>query len=74
MQSDAKDVTTYIQEAPAERQEYLAKLRDLCLEVLTGYEGVREYGMPGYKKDVEQQTSDRRLRSVVCCHLRSVID
>jgi uncharacterized protein YdhG (YjbR/CyaY superfamily) len=51
MQSKAKDVTTYVQEAPAERQPYLAKLRELCLEVLTGYEEVMEYGMPGYKKN-----------------------
>jgi len=51
MQSSAKDVTTYIQEAPAERQEYLAQLRELCLEILTGYEEVMEYGMPGYKKN-----------------------
>ena len=51
MQSNAKDVSTYILEAPAERQEHLAKLRELCLEVLTGYEEVMDYGMPGYKKN-----------------------
>ena len=51
MQSKAKDVTTYIQEAPPERQAYLTQLRELCLEVLTGYEEVMGYGMPGYKKD-----------------------
>ena len=49
MQSRAKDVTTYIQEATPERQAYLVKLRELCLEVLAGYEDVMEYGMPGYK-------------------------
>lgn len=51
MQSQAKDVTTYLQEAPAERRPYLAKLRQLCLEVLAGYEEVMEYGMPVYKKN-----------------------
>jgi len=51
MQSKAKDVTTYIQEASAERQPYLAQLRELCLEVLTGYEEGMNYGMPGYKKN-----------------------
>lgn len=30
MQSNAKDVTTYIEEAPAERQDALLKLRELC--------------------------------------------
>jgi uncharacterized protein YdhG (YjbR/CyaY superfamily) len=51
MQSKAKDVTAYIQEATGARQEYLTKLRELCLEVLTDYEEVMEYGMPGYKKN-----------------------
>ena len=51
MQSKAKDVTTYILEAPTERQVYLARLRELCLEVLTGYQEEMDYGMPGYKKN-----------------------
>ncbi len=51
MQSKAKDVTKYIQEAPIERQACLTQLRELCLEVLIGYEEVMGYGMPGYKKD-----------------------
>ena len=48
MQSKAKDVTAYIQEATPERQVYLAKLCELCLEVLIGYEEIMGYGMPGY--------------------------
>jgi len=51
MQSKAKDVTGYLLEAEPERQEYLAKLRELCREVLTGYEEGMDYGMPCYKKD-----------------------
>lgn len=51
MQSKAKDVSAYLQEVPADRREYLTKLRDLCLEVLSGYEEAMEYGMPGYKKN-----------------------
>ena len=49
MQSKAKDVTAYIQEATPERQVYLAKLRELCLEVMIGYDEVMAYGMPGYQ-------------------------
>ena len=49
MQSKAKDVTAYIQEATPERQVYLAKLRELCLEVMIGYDEVMVYGMPGYQ-------------------------
>ncbi|HEY0734811.1 MAG TPA: DUF1801 domain-containing protein [Herpetosiphonaceae bacterium] len=51
MQSTAPDVTSYIQEAPADRRPSLAALRQLCLETLTGYEECMAYGMPGYKRD-----------------------
>ena len=51
MQSKAKDVTIYLQEADTERQESLSRLRELCREVLTGYEEGMDYGMPSYKKD-----------------------
>ena len=49
MQSKAKDVTTYIEEAPAERQEALHRLRDLCRNTLTGFEETMDYGGPSYK-------------------------
>lgn len=51
MQSNAKDVAASIQEASTERQAYLAKVRELCLEVLTGYEEAMAYGGPVYKRD-----------------------
>lgn len=51
MQSNAKDVTAYLQEAPADRQACLTRLRELCLEVLSGYDEAMEYGMPVYKKN-----------------------
>jgi hypothetical protein len=44
MQSKAKDLTTYIEEAPSERQEALVRLRDLCREILTGLEETMGYG------------------------------
>jgi hypothetical protein len=34
MQSAAKSVSSYLQQVPQERQETLAKLRRLCLDVL----------------------------------------
>lgn len=46
MQSNAKDVTTYIQEAPAERQAALVRLRDLCRAELTDFEESMQYGLP----------------------------
>jgi uncharacterized protein YdhG (YjbR/CyaY superfamily) len=53
MQSKAKDVSTYIKEAPAERQEALNRLRDLCRAELTGFEETMEYGGPCYKRNGE---------------------
>jgi uncharacterized protein YdhG (YjbR/CyaY superfamily) len=48
MQSKAKDVTAYIEEAPVERQETLRRLRALCRQLLTGFEETMEYGGPCY--------------------------
>jgi uncharacterized protein YdhG (YjbR/CyaY superfamily) len=50
MQSKAPDVATYIQEAPPERQASLNRLRQLCLDTLSGYEECMAYGMPSYKR------------------------
>lgn len=51
MQSKAKDVTTYIQEAPAERQQALTRLRDLCRDILMGFEETMNYDGPSYKRN-----------------------
>ena len=50
MQSTAKDVPTYLEEAAPERRDALQHLRSLCLETLAGYEEGMEYGMPTYKR------------------------
>jgi uncharacterized protein YdhG (YjbR/CyaY superfamily) len=51
MQSTAKTVDAYIDEAPTERRAALTHLRTLCRSILSGYEESMEYGMPGYKKN-----------------------
>jgi uncharacterized protein YdhG (YjbR/CyaY superfamily) len=51
MQSTAPDVAAYIQEAPEERRASLLRLRQLCLDMLSGYEECMAYGMPSYKRD-----------------------
>jgi len=51
MQSIAKDVTDYIKEAPAERQEALTRLRDLFRTTLNGFEESMDYGGPSYKRN-----------------------
>lgn len=53
MQSKAKDVTAYIDEAPADRREALNRLRDLCREILLDFEETMEYGGPSYKRNGE---------------------
>ena len=50
MQIQAKNVDEYLEIIPAERQEALTKLRDLCREILVDFHETMEYGMPGYKR------------------------
>ncbi len=51
MTSDAKNVTDYLKDVPEKRKEALTKLRQLCREVLKGYEEGMAYGGPTYMKD-----------------------
>jgi uncharacterized protein YdhG (YjbR/CyaY superfamily) len=51
MQSQAKTVSAYLQEVPAEQRAALLRLRALCRAALTGFEEVMEYGGPCYKRD-----------------------
>jgi uncharacterized protein YdhG (YjbR/CyaY superfamily) len=51
MQSTATDVDTYLDEVPVERRAVLAAIRQLCLDLLPGYEEGMSYGMPSYTKD-----------------------
>jgi len=51
MQSTAKDVTSYLEEVPAERREALEKLRKQCLAVLKGFEESMQYGNPCYSRN-----------------------
>ena len=55
MQSLAKYVTEYIEEAPPERQAVLWKLREFCLELLPGFEERMEYGGPSYWRNGEAE-------------------
>ncbi len=51
MQSAARNVNAYIKESPAQRQEALIRLRDLCRAELTGFKESMVYGMPGYSRN-----------------------
>lgn len=49
MQSDAKNVSDYLDEVPAERRTALGRLRELCLDA--GFEESMRYGGPCYLRD-----------------------
>lgn len=51
MQSKAKDVDTYIKEAPEDRRQALSRIRQLCLKELKGYKEIMKYGGPCYEKN-----------------------
>ena len=51
MQSQAKDVSAYLDEVPAERKAALEEFRKLCLSNLKGFEESMTYGMPGYSRN-----------------------
>ena len=53
MQSRAVDVDAYLDEVPPDRRELLTSLRELCLQVLDGYEESMAYGMLSYTRDGE---------------------
>jgi uncharacterized protein YdhG (YjbR/CyaY superfamily) len=51
VQSEAKTVSAYLKEVPAERLEALKQLRKQCREALTGFKESMDYGMPSYSRD-----------------------
>ena len=51
MHSSATDVTTYIEQAPAERREILARLREMCRLHLPSLEESMDYMVPSYKRN-----------------------
>ena len=51
MQSTAKDVTSYLEEVPAERRAALTQLREQCLTLLKGFEESMQYGGPCYSRN-----------------------
>lgn len=55
MQSQAKDVPTYLEEAPSERKAALVQLRKLCLAHLKGFEESMKYGNPCYLRNGEAE-------------------
>jgi uncharacterized protein YdhG (YjbR/CyaY superfamily) len=57
MQSAAKNVSAYLDEAPAERKAALNRLRDLCRTELKGFEESMMYGGPSYSRNGDVEVS-----------------
>lgn len=51
MQSELLTVSEYMTSIPNERKQALNKIRQLCLQYLTGYEETMHYKMPTYLKN-----------------------
>jgi uncharacterized protein YdhG (YjbR/CyaY superfamily) len=51
MQSKAKNVTAYLDEAPIERKTALSKFRELCRTHLNDFNESMEYGCPCYSRN-----------------------
>ena len=51
MQSTAATVDEYMQTVPLPRLTALTTLRQLCRDILTGYDESMQYGMPAYSRN-----------------------
>ncbi len=69
MQSDAPDVATYLEEAPADRRECLTAIRNVCREVLDGYDEGMDYGMPSYRRDGEVEVSFASQKNYISLYI-----
>ena len=69
MQSSAKNVASYIREAPKERRPCLIRLRKLCLDTLAGYEEGMDYGMPCYKREGVAEVAFASQKSYISLHV-----
>lgn len=76
MQSNVKDVTTYISEAPPERQDVLIKLRQMCRELLPSLEETMDYMVPSYKRNGEVEVAFASQKYFIALYIlrTSVID
>lgn len=69
MISEAKDVSDFLKEVPENRKEALTKIRQLCKEILTGYEESMTYKMPSYKKDGTVAVAFNSQKNYICLYI-----
>lgn len=66
MTSKTKTVTEYLKSVPQKRHNALVKLRNLCKEILSGYEERMAYGGPVYQKDKGIEISFASHKNHIC--------
>jgi uncharacterized protein YdhG (YjbR/CyaY superfamily) len=49
--SDAGSVDSYLAQVPADRRAVLGELRQVCRQLLAGFDEAMRYGMPTYSRD-----------------------
>ena len=69
MQSQAKDVTAYLEEAPIERKAVLVELRKHCLSTLKDFEESMKYGMPGYSRNGEVEVGFASQKNFIALYI-----
>ena len=69
MHSNAADVATYLEKVPADRRECLNAIRDICREVLVGYDEDMDYGMPSYRRDGEVEAAFASQKNYISLYI-----
>jgi len=69
VQSNAPDVATYLEEVPADRRECLNAIRNVCREVLDGYDEGMDYGMPSYRRDGEVEVAFASQKNYISLYI-----
>ena len=69
MTSDAKTVDEYFTKVPEKRLEALTEIRNLCKEILTGYEENMTYKMPSYKMNNVVEVAFASQKQHICLYI-----
>jgi uncharacterized protein YdhG (YjbR/CyaY superfamily) len=70
VQSNAPDVAAYLEEVPADRRECLDAIRNVCREVLDGYDEGMDFGMPSYRRDGEVEVAFANQKNYISLYIR----
>ncbi|MBP2330727.1 uncharacterized protein YdhG (YjbR/CyaY superfamily) [Kibdelosporangium banguiense] len=71
VQSSAADVDTFLDEVTPERQAALRRIRQLCLQELTGFTESMQYGMPTYSRDGEGSFAFASQKQYISLYIRA---